>query len=146
MNKFWALIIVGIIIRLFLASTTYHSDLRTFQYAGQVIGEGNILNVYDYLFTTAKNHEISKLVVFNYPPAIYIFHGLFNFISSLILGNHFINGYLINVDLGFGKLDFMLHLLFIKLPYIIFDILIAVFLSRLFESKRERFLALILWW
>ncbi len=138
-------LIFGILIRILLSFITYHPDLRTFQYAGKIISEGNILNFYDYLQGLPESEEIKKLIFFNYPPAIYYFHGIFNFIFSLIFGSTLVNSYLIEIKDGLGKFNFMLHLFLIKIPYIIFDILAAVFLSKLFDTARQKKYAFVLW-
>lgn len=138
-------LIIGILIRVALSFITYHPDLRTFQYAGKIIAEGNILNFYDYLQNLPETEEIKKLIFFNYPPAIYFFHGIFNFIFSLIFGSSLVNSYLIEIKDGLGKFDFLFHLFLIKIPYLIFDILSAVYLSKLFTSTKQRILAFTFW-
>lgn len=65
----------------------------------------------------------SNLASFNYPPPIYWFHGIFH----LLLGS----------ILGVGLL--------VKLPYLIFDLLIGFLLLRWFESKRLSLGAFTLW-
>jgi hypothetical protein len=138
-------ILFGILIRVLLSLITYHPDLRTFQYAGQVIAEGNILNFYDYLQQLPESEDIKRLITFNYPPAIYFFHGAFNFIFTLLFGSSLVNGYLIEIKDGLGKIDFMAHLFLLKLPYLIFDILAAVFFSKLFNTTKQKILAFSLW-
>ena len=84
MKNWWIILTIGIILRIFLSVATFHSDLEVFNRAGQLIAEGNILNLYDFS---------SDSGVFNYPPLIYWFHGLFTYLPYLQL----------------------------KLPYLIFD-------------------------
>lgn len=103
MGKFWAVLIAGIILRIILSLTTYHSDMQVFDLAGKLVASGNILNFYDFSSDSA---------VFNYPPAVYLYHGLFRFL--------------------FGGIS---HPLLLKLPYFIFDLLIGILLFKLSERK-----------
>ncbi len=144
-NKFLVVLIIGIVLRVLIAMSTYHSDLRTFQYAGQVFSEGHVFDLYDYIIKLPESEEIKKLVVFNYPPAIYWYHGIFNFIFSVIFGKELVNGFLINVEDAFGNFWFNIHLFLIKFPYLIFDILTAIYLSKLFSETKKRFLAFSFW-
>lgn len=145
-KAFWVILFAGILLRIFLAASTYHPDLRTFQYAGFVMGSGNVLNFYDYLFIEDSGKRIAQLVVFNYPPAIYFFHGIFNFMFSSVFGMDAVNSYLIDIEEGLGKFKFMFQLFLIKIPYIIFDSLIAIYITKLFDNNRQKLLAFSLWW
>lgn len=144
MNKLVLILVLGIALRIFLALNTFHPDLRTFQYAGYVVGTGNILNLYDYLQSLPSGERIKDLVVFNYPPAIYLYHGVFNAIFSFIFGS-LENNFLIDIENYVGNVFFNIHLLLLKLPYLIFDILTAIFLAKLFDGRKEKILAFSIW-
>lgn len=103
MNKILIIILVGIFLRLFLAFSTFHPDLLAFHLGGKLVGEGNILNLYDYS---------SNVATLNYPPLIYWFFGLFNFLS--IWG-----------------------IWLLKLPYLFFDLFLGLLLFRLVEEKKK---------
>ncbi|MDP3758489.1 MAG: hypothetical protein Q8Q86_02120, partial [Candidatus Daviesbacteria bacterium] len=74
-KTFWIIIIIGVAVRIFLSLTTFHPDMQVFKLAGKLVASGNILNLYDFTSNSA---------VFNYPPAIYLFHGLFTFLFSTL--------------------------------------------------------------
>jgi hypothetical protein len=142
MNKtIITILIIGIILRLILAFTTFHSDLTAFQFAGNMIASGHILDFYDYDLTLEKKFQ--DLALFNYPPAIYLFHGVFNLIFGHLLGMTFINDYVF--DHLAGDFLYSLHLLILKLPYFIFDIPAALLLTKFFSSKKEKLVAFALW-
>lgn len=111
MKKIWIIAAIGVLIRIILSATTYHSDMEVFSIAGKLVATGKILNLYDFSSNSA---------VFNYPPLIYLFHGVFNFL-------------------------FNIPLLFIKLPYLIFDLLLGFILLKLFDSTKKSVLAFTLW-
>ncbi len=119
---FWIIIIFGVVIRVLLSVMTFHPDMQVFEQAGKLVASGNILNLYDFT---------SNSVVFNYPPAIYLFHGIFSFLFSI---------------LGISEItQFNINLLLLKIPYLVFDLLIGLVLLKLFNSERKSLLAFSLW-
>lgn len=147
-KKIYLLLLLGILLRLFLASSTFHPDIRAFQLGGQVVASGNILNLYDYLYTLPQNSQIIKVFgpdLFIYPPLIYLLNGFFYFIWVNILGLHFVGEFLIENNSFFGNLLFNWHLLFVKLPYLIFDILTAFIFYKIFPDHKTKLLGFGLW-
>lgn len=121
-KAFWIIVIIGTALRVFLSLTTFHPDMQVFKLAGELVAAGNILNLYDFTSSSA---------VFNYPPAIYLFHGIFTFLFQL-LGLSAIN-------------QFHINLLLLKLPYLIFDLLTGIILFKLFDSPKKALWAFTLW-
>ncbi len=145
MKKLWGVIIFSIILRIVLAFSTYHQDLQALNLAGKIIASGNVLTFYDYLSKLPLNDPTRALAVFNYPPAGYLFHGLFNFLFSNFLGISQINQFILDLPSNYGNFQFDVHLLLLKIPYLIFDLLTGWVLYKLFDSRRKATLALILW-
>ncbi|MBI2600847.1 DUF2029 domain-containing protein [Candidatus Daviesbacteria bacterium] len=145
MNKIALILIVGILLRILIAASTYHPDLQTFNLAGQIVASGHVLDIYDYLQNLPDSHEWKNLALFNYPPAIYIFHGSFNFIFSSIFYLWQVNYFLMDVITNYGNINFNLHLLLLKIPYLIFDLLAAFFIIKLFDNKKDKLIAFGLW-
>lgn len=143
MKKYWQAILLAIIIRLLLSLITFHPDIQAFNLAGKIVSEGNILNLYDYLPSLPWQDPIKNIAVLNYPPAIYFFHGIFNFIFR-ILGLP-INQFLLDSINNYGNIIFNFHLLLLKLPYLIFDLLTVFVMYRLFTSERQKKLVLLFW-
>lgn len=110
MKKLWIVLIAGIILRVFLSFATFHPDIAALAVGGQFITNGHFLDLYDYS---------SNTLVLNYPPLIYWFFGLFNFLF---------NG---NVSL-------------LKLSYLFFDIVLGFLLMKLVDPKKA-ILAFSLW-
>lgn len=165
-KKFWYILIAGIVLRLVLSAVTYHSDIQPFDLAGYVIGKGNILNYYDYLPSLPADSPVLKAYpsnLFNYPPAVYFFLG----VSSLALtgwaDSTFHEAFLFSLEkslnppdlLGgessfnvpevLGNVQFFLHLILLKTPFLIFDIALGFLFIRLFDSEKKKILAFILW-
>lgn len=123
MKNLWIIVIIGVVIRIVLSLTTFHSDMAVFDLAGKLVASGNALNVYNFS---------SNQAVLNYPPAIYLFHGVFSFVFDNILGLSRLN-------------QFNIHLLLLKLPYLIFDLFLGFILLKLFDSQKKSLVAFVLW-
>lgn len=115
MKILWIILIIGVVLRIFLSSVTFHTDMLAFKLGGEIVASGKILNVYDY--------SDKDIAILNYPPPIYWFHGIFNF----FLGN----------ILSVGLL--------VKIPYLVFDLTTGFLLFKLFTQRKEAILAFGLW-
>lgn len=110
MKKIWLILILGLAIRLFLSFATFHPDIQALSDSGQFVANGHILNLYDYS---------SDALVLNYPPLVYWFFGLFNFLFN-------------------GNLSLL------KLSYLFFDIFLGLLLYKVVDPKKA-VLAFSLW-
>lgn len=144
MKKIWIILILGIIIRLFLSATTFHPDIQAFHLSGYLLSSGHILDLYDYLPGLEDSNPIKNVAVFNYPPAIYWFNGLFSFFFSNILNFKFLNDFIINLPESYGNILVNLSLLLLKIPYLIPDLLIGFILFKMFKSTQAN-LVFALW-
>lgn len=110
MKKIRLILIVGVAVRLFLSFATFHPDIKALSDGGEFVTNGHILDLYDYS---------SDALVLNYPPLIYWFFGLFNFLFN-------------------GNLSFL------KLSYLFFDIFLGILLYKIVDPKKAT-LAFSLW-
>lgn len=110
MKKLWLILIGGVILRIFLSFATFHPDIQALSDSGQFVTNGYRLNLYDFS---------SDVLVLNYPPLIYWFFGLINFLFG-------------------GNISLL------KLSYLPFDILLAFLLYKIVDPKKT-VLALSLW-
>ncbi len=139
---------MGVILRLALSAFTFHPDVRLLDLGGHIIASGNIINMYDYLSSLPPNAYWLKgfpTDALIYPPGIFLFHGLFAFVFSPFVSLDFINTFLVDYSKALGSFELNLHLLFLKIPYMLVDLPAAFFLSRLFTSYRQRLLTFTLW-
>lgn len=139
---------IGIILRIFLASTTYHSDTAPFDFAGKVIGSGNVINFYDYLWDLPEDHPYLKIYprnLFNYPPLPYFFLGSFSLVITWVIDPVVHENFILDFESTLGNAQLNLLLLLLKLPYFIFDIAIAYLLMSLFKEKKEKLWIFALW-
>ena len=147
-RKIIIVLVVGLLIRLFLGFSTFHSDIQPFYFAGDVIAKGNILNFYDYLRKLPVNDPILKIYpadLFNYPPLVYFFLGPVSYLFSLPFSRSLLHGFIFNLPGLLGNLQLNFLLLALKLPYLPFDLGIAYFLFKFFKNPKNKFLAFTIW-
>ncbi len=149
MKKFITIVLTtGIILRLILAFTTYHSDIIPFDFAGKVIASGNIANFYDYLWKLPDGDPILKVYprnLFNYPPLPYFFLGGASLLTTWVVDNNVHDSFVFNFSSILGNPWLNLLLLLLKLPYFLFDIAIAYLLMSFFKNESEKKWAFALW-
>ncbi len=139
---------VGVIIRLLLSFSTYHSDVAPFDFAGKVIAGGNIVNFYDYLWDLPKDHPYLKVYprdLFNYPPLVYFFLGGVSRLTTWVVNPEIHNNFILNFPSTLGSVQLNLLLLLLKLPYFVFDIATAYLLMSFFTDKKKKIWAFGLW-
>ena len=132
------LVALALLIRLVLAGTTFHVDLNAFVLASGYISQGKILSFYDAVRLLPEGNAIKSLYtdkIFNYQPLSYLVPGLFH----LPLPK--------STDLR-GLLPaapFAPLLILYKLPFIFFDLLVALFITRLAKDAAAKKRLQLLW-
>lgn len=147
-RKIIIVLVLGVLIRLFLAFSTFHSDIQPLYFAGEVISKGNVLNFYDYLGKLPATNPILKIYptyLFNYPPLVYFFLGPLSYLVSLPFSRNLLHNFIFNLPGLLGNLQLNFLLLTLKLPYLLFDAGISILLYKFFKDPKNKFLALTLW-
>lgn len=142
------ILVIGVILRLIVSASTYHPDIAALDFAGKVIGAGNISNFYDYLYELDENSPILDVYpryLFNYPPAPYFTWGINSIIVKGLVSESVHHAFMYDLTsvLGTWQLSFLLLLL--KIPYIFFDIAVAFLLMSFFKSNKKKVLIFALW-
>ncbi len=147
-KKILMVLTIGVLIRLFLAFSTFHSDVQPFYFAGEVIAKGNVLNFYDYLGNLPLSDPILKIYptnLFNYPPLVYFFLGPVSYVISLPFNRELLHDFIFKLPSLLGNIQLNFLLLVLKLPYLIFDLGVAALLFKFFKDPKNKFLAFSLW-
>lgn len=147
-KKLVSILVIGIVIRLVLAATTYHSDIAPFDFAGKIIARGNIANFYDYLWNLPANHPYLKIYprdLFNYPPLVYFFLGGISQLTTWMVNPAVHVNFILNFPATLGSSQLNLLLLLLKLPYLAFDIATAYLLMGFFTDQKKKRWAFGLW-
>ncbi len=149
MKHFWIWLILGLAVRLVLIPLTLHPDFRAVNLAGYFIAQkGQLFSFYDTISQLPRSDWLVSLYgdnLFIYPPLAYITHGIFNkFFYWAYPQNAF--WVLIN-DIGQLRhtAGFVSLMYFLKLPYLIVDILCFWLLSR-YKLQAIGHKLICLWW
>ncbi|MFZ5366025.1 MAG: hypothetical protein ACOZBZ_01910 [Patescibacteria group bacterium] len=130
---------LGAILRLTVAAVTVHPDTWALNFTSYLFAFRGIPNIYDYLASLSPFHEWSKLygpAVFTYPPFAYFTLGTFMAILKPFFNFSFMNWF-VNHSLNesFGNPEIFRHLFLLKLPYLFFDLGIALLLLKEGKGK-----------
>ncbi len=147
-NKIIAVLIIGILIRLILASITLHPDIIMFHLSGRLVGSGNLLNIYDYIGRLPASDPLTRIFppnLYIYPPAVFVFFGYVSNTLSSIIPAAIHNSLTYNLHEVLGNWQLNILLMLFKAAYLPFDIGIAFLLTKFFTDRRSKFLAFVLW-
>lgn len=147
-KSLWTILMIGIILRIILASITYHPDIQVFDLSGEILKRGNNLTLYDYLYSLDKDNVMVKNFppqALNYPPAAYFLLGGTSSIFTSIIPPQIHADFLFNTRNILGNIYLNLHLLMLKLPYFFFDLGCAFLLFKFFDDPKKKMLTITLW-
>lgn len=125
--------LLAILIRLLVMPFFYHPDIKSQHFHFQFFSQG-VFNIYDYL--DQNKSTLGYKDTFNYLPLTYYTFGLTQAISRPFLGNNFYQW--IN-DWGVTQNDYsnmVFFMLILKIPYLIFDLLIGFLLYKIYQNKK----------
>lgn len=148
MKKLLPWLIVGLLLRLLVIPITLHPDIRGYNLGANLIAQGHLLDFYDYLSVQDQNDPLVKLYgqdLFIYPPIAYLYPSIFMKMLWPIYPQELFHTMISDMweTVGNPQLPYLLYLL--KLPYLLVDLFIVYLLGKFFESKKEKFLAQVLW-
>lgn len=146
-SHFAKFVIIGVVLQLILALTTYHPDVRAFVLASKFINSGEITSFYDHVSNLSGTDPIKKIYhddIFIYPPLGYLAGALvylpFNRFTSALTDRFLLD------DNAFLKQQIFSPLLLVyKLPSLIGSWLTLWLIMKLFQSKERARLAGVLW-
>lgn len=147
-KKFFLLLLLAILLRVFLMVTTFHPDLLAISFAQFLFAFKGIFNIYDYLGGLADN---ANIVVnygrnfFTYPPLAYFTLGIFGWILRPVFNYEFFNALAVNLPNVLTDSRLFGHLFLTKLPYLFFDLGVLLLLVNYFSEQKKKVIAAILW-
>ena len=145
---FYVLLAMGIVLRLVLAVTTYHSDIGALALSAKYIaGEGKIFSFYDAVVTFDESGEkylLPSKMVFHYQPMAYLIPSIFYLPFRQVILNT-ADSITNNNWSQIHSQSYNWLLLLYKFPLIMFDIFILLLLPNFFSNKKDARLAQILW-
>lgn len=137
------LVIIAIALRLLVSGLLFHPDIKTIAFQTSFLRQG-VYDVYNYLSINKTNLPIKEEFV--YFPLTYFTIGGYQAVIAPLLGNGF-DAWL--SDAGANSVtnnpNIFSFLIFLKLPLLIMDILIAYLLLKFFKEKEKGEKAFELW-
>ncbi|MBI2326145.1 hypothetical protein HYU91_02030 [Candidatus Collierbacteria bacterium] len=136
------------LIRIVLSGTTFHVDLSALVLAGNYINRGHVLTFYDQVRLLPQGDSLKQIYtdkIFNYQPLSYLVPSLFYLPFKSFLES--ISQSLIrdSRNLLLPGHPFEPVLLIYKLPFLVFDLLTAIFITRLVKEESKKKLLQLLW-
>src|SRR3989344_5528881 len=130
-RKFWWLLLMGLLLRLVIAAVTYHPDVKTPALSSAVVFNGS-LNFYQ------DSSKFSQTEILDDLPISYLIllpgHALGRVLVSSNIENIFLNG----ADQLFGSVELMTYLIYLKLPFIIFDLFLGLVLVAVVTANYQK--------
>ena len=137
-KKYWLLLVIALIIRVLIGAFTFHEDVRASATASFVYLEMKEPDPY------SRSYSIAPQELLNYLPFSYLLALPFHQIGRIFVDQDTENTFLVNQNLLLGKPEMWLYLLYVKAPFIIFDIGIGILLSLIIQSRYQT-KTLLLW-
>lgn len=141
-------LIIALTIRFFLMAYTYHPDIAGQSLSSYFWGFQNVTNVYEHLLALPPTHPLVRNFgvsdIFIYPPLIYFTLGTFQKMFAFTGLGQFLETVMSGANIyQIQNLSFYLFIL--KLPYLFFDIGVAVLLYKYFTTPKNKDIAFLLW-
>jgi len=138
LKKYWLLILIALVIRLLVGAFTFHEDVRASATASYVYLELKELDPYK------RSFDIAPQELLNYLPFSYLLSLPIHQTERFFVDRDIEKIFLANQNLLLGNPKMWVYLVYVKLPFIIFDIGIAVLLSFIVQIQHQK-KALFLW-
>lgn len=131
LKKYWPILLVGLILRLILAGISYHPDVKIINYTSFVyLGKWQL----DPYVRSSETSETPDDL-----PMQYLIRLPFEVFTRPLINTQIEPDFFNNTDQLFGNPLLFIHLILIKIPLIVFDLLTGVVLALLFsESLRKK--------
>lgn len=131
---------IGILIRLLIIPLTFHPDLHFFVLSNYLVVYKQLwLGFYDFLGNSPDPvAQVLPAYAFTYPPLIILINGFFASVTYRLFDVHAISGFLIHPDEAIGTMSFYWMVFVTKVPYILPDLLLGYFLSKIAYLKIKK--------
>jgi len=136
------LLVLAIVIRLLLMPFFFHPDIKTYNFQSSFLKKG-VIDIYSYLIE--KRESLPLKEEFVYFPLTYFFLGGYQIAASPLLGSNFSNWLADASGRATEDPGTFRYLFLLKLPYLVFDILIAYLLMQFFKDKKDKKAVFTLW-
>lgn len=149
-KKIVLLFILGIALRIVIAMFTFHPDARTSSFTSAMVLREGTLNFYDFSnnldATDPRKQEYNeKLIDIDDQPLQYLLTLPFFAILRPFVDLATETMFHLDPSSTFGSPQLFYYLLYLKFPFLVFDILTAFVLMKLFQDKKQKAIAFAIW-
>lgn len=142
-KKYWFIFLIGIIIRLIIAATSYHPDVKILSYSQSVFLRQLSLNPYSFN-ANLDDENLKKLYGGEKAddlPLQYLLPLPMQAILRVFVDSTAEEIFLTDTSRIYGDIRLSIYLLVLKMPVIVFDILLALVLMRFVDGVKKRIVA-----
>lgn len=145
-NSLLIIFLLGLIIRLIIAGTTFHPDVKIINFTSAVFTKEFYLNPYDFKSQIIKSQKqvIYKSETPDDLPLQYLVILPVQFLERPFINDNIENQFLVDHSQLLGNFSLFLHLMLIKFPVIVFDLALGLLLTY-FVSQNAKRTILTLW-
>ncbi len=127
-------------LRIIFATIFFHPDIKSQHFHASLFVKNNLINIYDYLELSRNTLPYSD--TFNYPPLTYYFLASWQKIITTASLQNWLWDW---SEYAIQNKDIYTHLLLLKLPYLIFDLLLITVLLTQTKKTAEKNALIYLW-
>ncbi len=134
--------IAAILIRLLIMPLYFHPDIKDIAFRTSFLSRG-VTNIYEHL----KVDPTTKVNApdFAYPPLTYFFLGTYQIVAQPFLGPEYKQFLLDFSGNAASSPNIFRYLFILKLPYLLFDVLVGVILLKLIKKDADKKASLLFW-
>jgi len=134
--------VLAILIRVLIMPFLYHPDIKTYNFQASFLSKG-VVNIYNFLNENKKVLPLKEDFV--YQPLAYLSLGGYQILMKPLLGQGF-NTWLWDASQqSVETVGIFRYLFILKIPLLIFDILIAFLLTKFFRESKKKKQVFTLW-
>lgn len=129
-KKYWAILLIGLVLRIVLSAISYHPDVKIINYTSYVYLGKMQLDPYPPSTDTGETPDDL--------PMQYLIRLPFEILTRPLINTQIEPVFFNSTDQLFGDPRLLLHLLLIKIPLIVFDLLTGVIIALFFADKLRK--------
>lgn len=147
-SKIGFLLIAGLVIRIIIGAFTFHQDYRTFSFTSAIFFKEGSLDFYDFnrkLSEDDSRKEEYRVEELDDLPLQYLITLPFYLPLRSFVDQNFEVKFHTNAEKEVSNPAIFLYSLYVKLPFIFFDLALGLLLMKFFKHEREKLLVFTGW-
>jgi hypothetical protein len=140
-KRYKNIIFVAIFVRILLMPFFFHPDIKTYNFQASHLKEG-VFDIYKYIDINRQTLPLKESFV--YFPLTYVFLGGYDYLIDPLLGEGLDSWLSSGINISAMPQAYS-YIFFLKIPYLVLDILIAYLLTTLVKTEDDKKRILYLW-